>query len=106
MNPDPKQIFAHRLVQARKMRGWSLRELESQVKGAVSHAALHKYEHGLMLPGSEVLVVLAAALKQSADFFFRAPTVSLSKIEFRKRASLGARQMEGLRENAADFFER
>lgn len=106
MNPELKQIFAQRLTQARKMRGWSLRELEAQLKGAVTHAALHKYEQGQMLPGSDVLVPLASALKQSADFFFRAPTVSLSQIEFRKRTALGVRQEEGLRENAADFFER
>ena len=106
MNAEPKQVFALRLTQARKMRGWSLRELEAQLQGVVTHAALHKYEQGQMLPGSDVLVPLASALKQSADFFFRAPTVSLSQIEFRKRTALGVRQEEGLRENAADFFER
>lgn len=43
-----------------------------------------------MLPGSAVLAVTTAALQQSANFFFRAPTVSSSKIKFRKRATLGA----------------
>ena len=106
MNSEPKQIFAQRIAQARKMRGWSLRELEAQLRGGVTHAALHKYEQGRMLPGSEVLACLSSALMQSPDFFFRAPTVSLSQIEFRKRTTLGARQETRLRENAAGFFER
>jgi Zn-dependent peptidase ImmA (M78 family) len=106
MNAEPNQIFALRLTQARKMRGWSLRELEAQLHGLVSHAALHKYERGQMLPGTDVLLPLASALKQTVDFFFRPPTVSLSQIEFRKRTALGVRQEAGLRENAADFFER
>jgi Zn-dependent peptidase ImmA (M78 family) len=106
MNLELKQIFALRLTQARKMLGWSLRDLESQVRGVVTHAALHKYERGLMLPGTDVLISIASALHQSADYFFRAPTVSLSQIEFRKRSALGVRQEEGLREKAAEFFER
>jgi Zn-dependent peptidase ImmA (M78 family) len=106
MKLEPRQIFARRLAQARKMRGWSLRELESQLHGVVTHAALHKYEQGQMLPGTDVLVPLASALHQSADYFFRTPTVSLSQIEFRKRSSLGVRQEEVLREKAAEFFER
>lgn len=106
VNIEPKQVFGRRLTQARKMRGWSLRELAAQLNGAVTHAALHKYEQGQMLPGSDVLLPLASVLKQSADFFFRAPTISLSQIEFRKRTALGVRQEEGLREKAAEFFER
>ena len=106
VNTDPKHVFARRLTQARKMRGWSLRELAAQLNGVVTHAALHKYERGKMLPSSDVLLPLASVLKQSADYFFRAPTVSLSQLEFRKRTTLGVRQEEGLREKAAEFFER
>lgn len=106
MNLETRQVFAQRLTQARKMRGLSLRDLEVHLGGTVSHAALHKYERGQMLPSSDVLVNLASALKQNPDFFFRAPTISLSKIAFRKRSALGIRKEEGLRETAADFFER
>ena len=106
MNIEPKRIFANRLSQARKMRGWSLREMEEQLHGEVTHAALHKYEQGQMLPSSKVLLHLASTLEQSSDFFFRAPTVSISRIEFRKRTTLGVHKEERLRENATEYFER
>jgi len=106
MNNNPKIIFSHRLAQARKMRGLSLRSLAELVDGVVSYAALHKYEQAEMLPGSAVLVALATALKQSADFFFRPLTVSLQKVEFRKRATMPAKQKQAVKEQARDFFER
>lgn len=106
MNTDHKVTFAKRLEQARKMRGLSLRALSQEVEGAVSYAALHKYEKAEMLPGSDVLVALAGALKQSADFFFRPLTVSLQKVEFRKRATMPVKQKEAVKEQARDFFER
>ena len=106
MKTNPKEIFASRLEQARKMQGLSLRELAERMKGAVTYAALHKYEKGLMLPGSPALIALAGALKQSVDFFFRPVTVSLEKIEFRKRSALPVRQEESIKQMASDFFER
>jgi Zn-dependent peptidase ImmA (M78 family) len=106
MNADPKTTFAKRLEQARKMRGLSLRALSQEVRGVVTYAALHKYEKAAMLPGSDVLVALAGALKQSADFFFRPLTVSLQKVEFRKRATMPVKQKEAVKEQARDFFER
>ena len=106
MNADPKTTFSKRLEQARKMRGLSLRALSQEVQGVVTYAALHKYEKAAMLPGSDVLVALAGALKQSADFFFRPLTVSLQKVEFRKRATMPVKQKEAVKEQARDFFER
>ncbi|MBM3878170.1 MAG: ImmA/IrrE family metallo-endopeptidase [Verrucomicrobia bacterium] len=103
---DPKLIFAQRLTQARKMRGLSLRALAEKLEGRVSHNALHKYEQGQMMPDSEVLVALCDALGRKPDFFFRDSTVKLEAIEFRKRASLGAKPLEAIRESAKDFFER
>ncbi|MGI8603077.1 MAG: helix-turn-helix domain-containing protein [Verrucomicrobiales bacterium] len=103
---DPKSVFAHRLCQARKMRGLSLRALAEKLEGRVSYNALHKYEQGQMMPDSEVLVALCAALGRKPDFFFREGTVKLEAVEFRKRASLGAKALTALRESAADFFER
>ena len=106
MKANPQTLFASRLEQARKMQGLSLRALADQMQGAVTYAALHKYEKGAMLPGSGVLIALAAALHQSVDFFFRPLTVSLEKIEFRKRSALRVKEEEGIKQKAADFFER
>lgn len=106
MNNDPKRIFSKRLEQARKMRGLSLRALAEQMQGAVTAAALHKYETGQMLPGSAVLLAMASALRQSVDYFFRPPTVDLAQIEFRKRSKLTVKQKVEVQEQARDFFER
>lgn len=103
---DPKAIFSHRLAQARKMRGLSLRALAEALGAQVSYNALHKYELGEMLPSSNILVALGNVLKQPADFFFRPIKVSLESIEFRKKTGLGAKAVASIKEKAADIFER
>ena len=104
--PEVKTLFAQRLSQARRMRGLSLRALSDKMDPAVSYNALHKYEAGVMLPDSAVLRSMAATLGQSVDFFFRPITVTLESIEFRKKSKLGAKQIDAIREEATDFFER
>ena len=103
---DPKQTFAQRLAQARKMRGLSLRALAEKLNGQVSHNALHKYELGRMMPDSTVLLAVAEALDQDVDFFFRDPTLQLQGLQFRKASRLGAKEEEAIRERAVDYFER
>jgi len=103
---EPKAIFAHRLVQARKMRGMSLRALAEAIGDKVTYNALHRYELGQMMPGDEVLMAVADVLDQPLDFFFRPFTVKLQEVNFRKRTKLGAKSEEAIREQAADFFER
>jgi Zn-dependent peptidase ImmA (M78 family)/DNA-binding XRE family transcriptional regulator len=103
---DPKQTFAQRLSQARKMRGLSLRALAEKLEGRISHNALHKYELGRMMPDSAVLMAVADVLNQDVDFFFREPTLELEGLQFRKVSRLGAKEEEAIRERAVDFFER
>lgn len=103
---DPKLTFAQRLIQARKMRGLSLRALAEKMEGRVSYNALHKYEQGLMMPDSEVLTAIADALDQDLDFFFREQAVELKEVRFRKTSRLGAKEEQVIREQAADYFER
>lgn len=107
MNPtDELSTFAFRLGQARRMRGLSLRDLSQTLDGIVTHAALHKYEQGAMMPDGPVLVGLCKALGQKPDFFYRPQAVSLAEVEFRKRASLKVKDEQAVKEKAADFFER
>jgi Zn-dependent peptidase ImmA (M78 family)/DNA-binding XRE family transcriptional regulator len=100
------EIFSRRLKQARAMAQLSLRELSEAIGNKVSYNALSKYEKGEMMPGGEVLAAIAAALKQPADFFFRAFCVELVNINFRKRMKLAASEEESIVEKARDFFER
>ena len=106
MNEDAKETFSRRLRQARVMRALSLRGLAEALKGEVSHNALAKYENGEMMAGSDVLGLLSDALKQPPDFFFRPFTLQLKEIKFRKRARLGAKGAEAIREQALEYFER
>jgi len=103
---DIHALFAKRLSQARRMAGLSLRELSDKMQPSVSYNALHKYESGEMLPESGILLSLAQALVQPVDFFFRPMTVNLETIEFRKKSKLTPKQIEAIREQATDFFER
>ncbi len=88
------------------MCGFSLRELAKKIDGAVSYAALSKYEHGIMQPSSGVLIALSRALSQSPDFFFRPFRLELTRVRFRKKSSLGAAAEKGFLERARDHFER
>jgi Zn-dependent peptidase ImmA (M78 family)/DNA-binding XRE family transcriptional regulator len=103
---DPKQTFALRLAQARKMHGLSLRELAEKLAGQISHNALHKYEQGQMMPDSEVLVAVADVLDRDVDYFFREPSLELTGLQFRKQSRLGAKEEVAIRERAVDYFER
>lgn len=98
--------FAERLKRARAMRGLSLRALADSLDSLVSHTALSKYEKGMIGPGSQVIIALARALKVDPDYFFRPTNVALSGIEFRKRAKCPKREIDRIREEAHDFFER
>jgi Zn-dependent peptidase ImmA (M78 family)/ribosome-binding protein aMBF1 (putative translation factor) len=106
MSQDPKILFSYRLRQARAMRGWSLRQLAEAMSDAVSHTALAKYENAEMMPGSNLLVAIAEALQQPLDFFFRALTLKLEQVRFRKKQSLGKKAAEAIKESATDYFER
>ncbi|MFM8358457.1 MAG: helix-turn-helix domain-containing protein, partial [Verrucomicrobiota bacterium] len=88
------------------MCGLSLRELSEKIGGAVTYAALSKYEHGAMQPSSSVLIALSQALSQSPDFFFRPFRLELSAVMFRKKSVLGSTAEKALLERARDHFER
>ena len=104
-----KQRFGGRLRRARLMRGLSLREVAVKLGEAghkLSHAALQKYEKGEMGPDSQVLLALARVFGLDTGFFFRHKAVELGTIEFRKLTDFPQREVNRVREEAADFFEK
>jgi Zn-dependent peptidase ImmA (M78 family) len=88
------------------MRGLSLRELSDATQNRVSHNALSRYEKGIMMPGSDVLLTLARALDQKPDFFFRPFQVRLHGIRFRKTSALSAKKRQAIEQSAQDYLER
>lgn len=103
-----KQTFGERLRRARLMRGLTLREVAAKLAALdcqLSHAALQKYEKGLMGPDSSVVRALARVFDLDAGFFFRQKAVTLASIEFRKLTKFPKREVDRVREAAADYFE-
>jgi Zn-dependent peptidase ImmA (M78 family)/DNA-binding XRE family transcriptional regulator len=92
----------------RKLQGLSLQKLAEAAGGIVTRQALYKYEHGLDVPRSEVLLALAKAMGVSLDSFFRpiANSVSLGELACRKRSRLGKRKMAEIRSQVQDRIER
>lgn len=106
MKATIENTFGKRLVQARKMKGWSLAKLREQIGEMVSVAALSKYEKGQSMASSAVLVALSEALDVSLDYLFREFKVNLERIRFRKLSSYPKKEQNKVTEHARDFFER
>lgn len=94
-----KNAFAQRLVNARKIRCMSQRDLSKKTDNKVSPTAIEKYEKGLMMPSSSVLILLSKALEMKLDYFFRPFTVAIdtAKFEFRKSQSMGVKKVESIK---------
>ncbi len=99
-------IFSTRLKQARIMQKLSMDELCEKANNALSKQSISKYEKGKMMPDSKSLIVLANALGVSIDYFFRPLDMSIEKIEFRKKYSLGVKESESIKEIVKDKLER
>lgn len=97
-------MFNVRLHRARKAAGLSLRDLGKRV--GVSHAAIKKYEDGIALPASDILIKLSRALEVRAEYFFRPELVKLEGIEYRKRSSLPKKRLDAITHEVIDQIER
>lgn len=97
-------MFGLRLKQAREAAGLNQRELAAAA--GVSAMAISKYERGLSVPSSRVLMRLAEALDVRVEYFFRTQQVELEKLEFRKHARLPAKQEKRVLADAQEQVER
>ena len=100
------EIFGDRLKRARIMRNLSMDALCEKIGKAVSKQAISKYEKGESLPGSHILILLSQALDVKPDYFFRESQFAISNIEFRKKAKMGAKEIESIKEEIRDIIER
>jgi Zn-dependent peptidase ImmA (M78 family)/DNA-binding XRE family transcriptional regulator len=84
-----ENIFANRLIAARKMAGMSLQNLADKLGNIVTKQSLNKYEQGKMKPDSNLIIQLANILNVSVDYFFASPAVevNLANVDFRKYSS-------------------
>lgn len=102
------ETFAKRLRQARVKEKISMEALSRLLNGSVSKQAISKYEAAKMMPSSTILIALADALRVDLDYFFRsfAFDVQEMKVSFRKKASVGTKDIEALKVNIQDEIER
>lgn len=96
--------FNVRLQRARKAAGLSLRDLGERV--GVSHAAIKKYEDGITMPSSDILIKLSRSLNVRSEYFFRPGSVDLDGIEYRKRSSLPKKRLDAITHEVMDQIER
>lgn len=101
-----KQIFSQRLKSARLMNGLSMDNLCEKMNHIVSKQSISKYEKGIMMPDSTILIALSKALNVSLDFFFRPYNVTVEDIEFRKKSKLKSSSLKGIKEKVIDEIER
>ena len=78
--------FGSRLLIARNMKGYSLRELARCVD--ISQTAINKYEKDKMMPNSQVLLKLCECLSVTPDFLFQPENFELKELEYRKKSNL------------------
>ena len=99
--------ISERIKMARRMAGLSMRGLAEAAD--VSAMAISKYERGLDIPGSAVLIRLARALDVKVEFLLRPVNglaLGLSAPSFRKRASLSVRKGEAVQARVQEWLER
>jgi Zn-dependent peptidase ImmA (M78 family) len=98
-------MIGERIKIARRRAGLSLRELAEKV--GVSAQAISKYERGLDVPSSAVLIKLVNGLGVSIEYLLRPVSVSLSQPNYRCASSkLKAKEKEKVQAQVQDWLER
>lgn len=98
-------MIHERIRRARLLRGLSLEALAQRL-GDISKQALSKFEKGEAAPNSTRLLQLAVALAVKPEYFFRADSVQLAPLEFRKLARMPQKRQDQVGELMRDHLER
>jgi Zn-dependent peptidase ImmA (M78 family)/DNA-binding XRE family transcriptional regulator len=96
--------LGERIKRAREAAGLSLRAAAE--KTDLSHTAISKFEKGIATPTSNSLIQLARAFGVRTEFFLRPTPAQLEQPEFRKRSTLGAKQLRRITADILDQVER
>ncbi len=86
-------MLGQRLRLARKKAGLSMQQLADHLSPSVSVQAISKYESGMMMPRSAVLMGLGKTLGVSLDFLMGGQVEALHRIEFRKHSRTSAKDL-------------
>lgn len=97
-------MLGAKIQRARKALGLSLRDLAEKIE--LSHASVKKYEDGLVIPASDILIKLGKALQVRVEYFFRPEKFTLDSIRYREHAGMPQRYKEEITARILDQFER
>ncbi len=98
-----KEIFAYRLKNARKIKGFSMQFLAERL--GVSKQMINKYEHAKSMPDSPKLIKLSNILDVNPDYFFQASSVSLENVKFRKKSKYSKSKIGGIKAKILNKME-
>lgn len=98
--------LGERIKLARRKAGLSLRAAAE--RAGVSHTAISKYERGLDVPNSSVLLRLADAFGVRLDYLFRSADIVLKPdiVHYRCRSRLGVRARQRVQSEVVECLER
>lgn len=99
-------MIADRLRLARRKAGYSLRDLSAAMDSRVTAQAIGKYERGESTPSSGVLLALSKALGVSLAYLLDTQGIELSGVEFRTKASTGAKDRAQVETEVLEWIDR
>lgn len=91
-----KEIVSQKIKNARLINGMAQQDLADII--GVSKQMICKYEKGESIPSSPVLIKLGKALNVKMDYFFRANTIELGTVNFRKKSNFSIKKQQALKE--------
>ncbi|RME83843.1 MAG: helix-turn-helix domain-containing protein [Caldilineae bacterium] len=97
-------MMGERIKAARHMAGLSQRALAERV--GVSAMTISKYERGLALPDSQMLIRLSQALGRPVEYFLRPIRVSVGLPAYRKRHNLPRKAEQAILAQVEEWLER
>ena len=98
--------LGQRLRLSRRAEGLSLRDLASRIDNQITAQAISKYERGVSMPSSGVLIALANALGTSVDYLSGACDVSLETVDFRTSRFASQKEEDQVEARILDLLER
>ena len=103
---DLKKSFAGRLHNARLMRGLSMQQLCDMMGNIITKQTLSKYENGVMLPKSDIVIALCDALEITPDYPFSYKTSSPRNIRYGTLQGLSKQEENAIACIIEDAIER
>lgn len=101
-----KTTIPLRIKTARQIAGLSRKKLSDELDIPVSPTLIKKYEEGKVIPPPNILLAIAEVLKVKIEFFSRPVRFRLGQVEFRKKTSLGKKEIETIKGKTIDLLER